>query len=132
MKAAETPAGATTLEEAVRHHREGRLNEAEHAYLSLISESDGDYRARYNLGILLLRHGRAAEAVGHLGAAAQADGTRVENWLGYIEALVADRRWVEALLIIQKLRGQGLAGARLDALEDAAQPTEAEIATAEG
>jgi tetratricopeptide (TPR) repeat protein len=122
VKGADAPPRAPTFEDAVRLHRSGRLDEAERVYRTVLAATPNDHRADYNLGMLLLRSGRAAEATEHLGAAAKADGKRAENWLSFVEALIASQRKLEALQVIAALRQQGLSGDRLGALEADAWP----------
>lgn len=117
MTDARAPRDADRFEEAARLHREGRSAEAELRYRALLAAAPDDHRVQYNLGVLLLRNGRPAEAVDCLRAAARIDGRRAQNWLAYVEALIAAERAVEAFQVIAALRKQGLTGERLDALE---------------
>jgi len=110
-----------TLHEALELYRNGRVADAEQMYRALLAAHPEDFRARYNLGVLLLRSNRAAEAVSHLGAAAKADQGRAVTWLSYVEALSASHRSAEALQLIAMLRQRGLSGERLDSLEQAAR-----------
>ena len=105
------------FDQAVARHRAGDLAAAEQLYLETLAEDPQDFRAAYNAGVLMLRSGRADHALPLLAFVVQRDGSRPQNWLAYVEALATTGQSDAALQVIHRLRGMGLTGQRLDALE---------------
>lgn len=105
------------FDQAVARHRAGDLAAAEDLYLQALAADPQDFRAAYNAGVLLLRSGRADEAAALLTLVVQRDGSRLQNWLAYAEALAASGRTAGALEVIARLRAAGQAGERLDTVE---------------
>ncbi len=79
---------AAALREAVSQHESGKFAEAERLYRFVLTTSPGQPDANYNLGVLALQTGHAADALAHFRAALQADPRQVRHWLGCIGALI--------------------------------------------
>lgn len=52
-----------TIHDALAHHQQGRLGEAESIYLELLRKQPGDVDALHYLGVLRMRQGRRDEAI---------------------------------------------------------------------
>jgi predicted TPR repeat methyltransferase len=52
-----------TIQDAIAHHQQGRLAEAESAYLQLLQKQPKDVDALHYLGVLRMRLGRRADAI---------------------------------------------------------------------
>lgn len=77
------------LQEAVAHHREGRLAEAERLYRAILEGQPDQPDANHNLGVLAGQVGQPAAGLPYLEAAWQADPSHEQYWLSYGEALLA-------------------------------------------
>ncbi|HEV7607917.1 MAG TPA: tetratricopeptide repeat protein [Steroidobacteraceae bacterium] len=53
----------STIHDAIAHHQQGRLAEAESAYLQLLQKQPRDFDALHYLGVLRMRLGRREEAI---------------------------------------------------------------------
>lgn len=104
------------LQDAVAHHRQGRLKQAERLYRSVLQAAPGDPVANHNLGDLLLRKRQVAAALPHLLAALEAEPTHGQYWVSYIDALIRAGRLEEARDTLDVGRQHGLQGDDIDAL----------------
>ena len=52
-----------TIHDAIAHHQQGRLREAESIYLDLLLKQPNDVDALHYLGVLRMRQGRRDEAI---------------------------------------------------------------------
>ncbi|MBI5792008.1 MAG: tetratricopeptide repeat protein [Rhodocyclales bacterium] len=110
------PTANRELQEAVAHHRQGRLKQAERLYRSVLRAAPGDAVANHNLGDLLLRKEKVIAALPHLLAALEADPTHGQYWISYIDALIRAGRLDEARDTLDVGRRHGLDGGDIDAL----------------
>ncbi|MBF0180116.1 MAG: tetratricopeptide repeat protein [Magnetococcales bacterium] len=84
------PFTATTgdlLRQAIAHHQEGRLPEAETLFRAVLHAEPRNPDAHYNLGLLALRLEKPEAALHHLKTALEIDPNQERFWLSHIEAL---------------------------------------------
>ncbi len=69
------------LSQAVSLHQDGRLAEADQLYRQILTQSPGDYPARYRLALSLFQQQRHDEAIAAIAAALAIDPQAAEAWL---------------------------------------------------
>ena len=103
-----------TLGDAVAEHRSGDLAAAERLYRRILAAVPGQADANYNLGVLAMQTGHAANALAHFQAALQADPSQGRFWLGCIGTLVQLGQRQAAAEMLAKARQCGLDPAAAD------------------
>ncbi len=99
---AETSADFKDLSrQAVMLHQQGRLTEAEQAYIDLINKNPTIVGPRYMLGVLRLQQGRAPEAVELMAPSAKVNRDDVSIQMNFAMALRGAGRMSDALSIFQ-------------------------------
>ena len=86
-----------TLQQAVTLHRQGRLDDAERLYNSILSAKRDNFDALHLLGVLMHQRGRSAEALTLIGKALAANAKSADALLNQANVLFAMRRFAEAL-----------------------------------
>jgi Tfp pilus assembly protein PilF len=84
-----SPSYAAILREAVQHHRDGRLDEAERLYRLVLRAEPRQPDVQHNLGAVLARHGRLAEALPHLKAAVEGRPAQGKYWSACLDVMRA-------------------------------------------
>ncbi len=87
---------ATTLENAISLHREGRLEDAERVYRSVLVGEPRNTAALHLLGVIRHQQGRHDEALGLIGRAIAANPTKAVYHNNYGAALLSLERFAEA------------------------------------
>lgn len=104
------------LDDAVRQHRAGNLDEAERLYRLALAADPDQPEANHNLGTLALARGRTAEALARLKRALECAPGQRAYWLAYIRALLHAGHAEAARTLIAEGRRRGLGGAEADSL----------------
>ncbi|HEY8571857.1 tetratricopeptide repeat protein [Phenylobacterium sp.] len=104
---------AADIEAAVAAHRDGRLDEAEAGYRAVLQGDPDNLRARYNLGLLLVRRRDFDQALPLLAEAVETAPPDFPAWTGYVQGLTAAGRFDDAE---RELRARG-SGPQAEALE---------------
>ena len=105
------------MQQAVTAQREGRLQEAELLYRSILQSQPTHAAANYNLGLLALSVNKADAAIPLFKSALEAYSSVEQFWLSYIDALLKERQIEKAREIIEEGKKQGVFGEKLNALE---------------
>ena len=89
-----------TIDEALRRgihaQNEGRFQEAERIYRSILQSSPKHGDANHNLGVLAVHFGKIDLALPHLKTALEANANQVQYWFSYIDALIKLDRIADA------------------------------------
>lgn len=123
----QTAASDQILQQAVTHHRAGRLPEAAKLYQAILEMHPNDTDANYSMGMLTLQMMQPAASLSYFMKALDSDPTRGQYWLSYIDALLQDGQSETARQILELAQAQGLEGDDVDALTErlaALQPKE--------
>lgn len=104
------------LQQAIAHHQAGQLQEAGAIYRRILETEPAHPVANHNLGALAVQTGRPADALPYFVAAIEADPSRAQYWVSYIDALFQDGQQETAREVLALARQQGLEGAEVDAL----------------
>ncbi|OIR15887.1 hypothetical protein GALL_33880 [mine drainage metagenome] len=105
------------LLKALEHHQAGELQVAEKLYKAILQIQSRHQNANYNLGVLYLQVKQPAVALPFFTAALDADPTRGQYWLSYIDVLHQAGQIEVAREILALARQHGLGGDDVDALE---------------
>jgi predicted O-linked N-acetylglucosamine transferase (SPINDLY family) len=109
------------LQNAVAHHQEGRLQEAEQLYRAILQAQSDQPDANHNLGVLEMQVGRHAIGLPYLKSALAANPTRGQYVVSYAEALLATDQAKEALDILQTAMQRGHDTPAIQALRQKAE-----------
>ena len=90
------------LQRGVAAHKEGKLQEAEHFYRSILKSQPSHPDANHNLGILALSVNKAEEALPLFKAALDANPYKEQFWLSYIDALMKKNQLQDAVVASKK------------------------------
>ena len=108
---------ARTLEDAIAHHRAGRLPEAEKLYRAALSAEPAHAGANHNLALITFQRGQGEASLGHFKRALSSDPSQPLYWLSYGRALLSVGRLPEAVTLLRQARLHGVSGPGLEALE---------------
>lgn len=107
---------AESLRQAVAHHRANQLQDAERLYRIILQAHPSHSDANHNLGTLALQTNQPAVSLPYFRAALQADSTRLEFWVNYIEALIRAKSMEGARSVLAQAQQYGFQCEALDAL----------------
>ena len=105
------------LQQGVAAHKEGKLQEAETLYRSILATQPQHSDANHNLGVLAVGVGKVEEALPFFKAALEKDHKQGQYWLSYIDALIKLGHLDNARSVLEQGRGIGLQGDQVDQLE---------------
>ena len=110
-----------TIEQAFQQgigaHQEGRLQEAEGLYRSLLQSQPLHPHANHNLGVLAVSVNQASAALPLFKTAVEANPEIEQFWLSYIDALSSEEQFDNAKQVLDEGKKQGLSGDKIDAIE---------------
>ena len=90
------------LQRGVAAHKEGKLQEAEHFYRSILKSQPSHPDANHNLGILAVSVNKAEAALPLFKAALDANPYKEQFWLSYIDALMKKNQIQDAEVASRK------------------------------
>ena len=113
-----------TIDEALRRgihaQNEGRFQEAERIYRSILQSSPQHGDANHNLGVLAVHFGKIDLALPHFKTALEANANQEQYWVSYIEGLIRFGQLESARQVLAQGRQRGLKGDKVDQLEQQA------------
>jgi len=104
------------LQQAIIHHRAGRMPEAEQSYRDILQTEPNCPEANHNLGILMVQQGKVELSLPHLRAALEGNPEKGQYWLSYAENLLAIREARGALAVLQQAKRCGLSEVAINPL----------------
>ena len=105
-----------TLAQAVEHHRADRQEEAVALYQSILQADPRHAEANHNMGVMAVQVNQPAAGLLYFRAALDANPSRGQYWLSYIDALFQADQVETARKVLALARQQGLHGEEVDAL----------------
>ena len=105
------------LRRAMSAHQDGRFQEAEKIYRSILRSHPKNGVANHNLGVLKVGLGKASLALPHFQTALEADVNQHQYWISYIDALIKLNQISRASKLLMQGRKRGLQGDAVDHLE---------------
>ena len=113
--------GLTILEAlklSIAAHKEGYLQKAEEGYRSVLRVDPTHPDANHNLGVIALSASRPDSALPFFESAVASSPKVEQFWVSYIQALIADNQFNNALENIKKCEKLGISSKQLKALEN--------------
>ena len=111
-----------TLQQAIAAHKEGKLQEAERLYRTILQSQPLHPDANHNLGLLAVSVNKADAALPLFKTALEANPKIEQFWLSYIDALFKEKQFENAKLVIEQAKTQGVAKEKLNSLEAQLSP----------
>jgi protein O-GlcNAc transferase len=98
------------LQQAIDHHQQGHLEEAERLYRAILQVAPRHHYAHHLLGQLARQRGQPRSALSHLMTAVSANPTVGQYWLALVEALLECGEYGEAERVLAEACAHGLEG----------------------
>jgi tetratricopeptide (TPR) repeat protein/2-polyprenyl-3-methyl-5-hydroxy-6-metoxy-1,4-benzoquinol methylase len=111
------------LQQGVAAHKEGKLQEAERLYRAILQSQPLHPDANHNLGLIAVSVNKADAALALFKVALEANPKIEQFWLSYIGALIKEKQFENAKLVIEQAKTQGVAEEKLNILETQLTPT---------
>ena len=106
-----------TLQQGVTAHNQGKLQEAERLYRTILQSQPAHPDANHNLGVLAVSVNKADAALPLFKLALETNPKIEQFWLSYIDALIKEKQFENAKQVLEQGKKQGVAGEKLNALE---------------
>ncbi|CAK0756894.1 protein O-GlcNAc transferase [Gammaproteobacteria bacterium] len=116
------------LQQAIDHHRAGRLPNAEHLYRAILKIQPNHSETNHNLGVLAVQIGQPAAALPFLKTALEANPEQGQYWLSYVETLLKVGQVDMARSVLTQSQALGLRGPPFDHLVRRVQCDQNEVA----
>ena len=104
------------LQQAVDHHKDGRLQNAEQLYRAILQTQPKHTDANHNLGVLAVQMNMVEQALPFFRIAIETNPTNSQYWLSYIDALIKLSKHDDARQVLKQGQEKGLSGKRVDQL----------------
>ncbi|MDB9926881.1 tetratricopeptide repeat protein, partial [Hyphomicrobiales bacterium] len=111
------------LQQGIAAHKKGKLQEAERLYRTILKSQPLHSDANHNLGVLAVSVNKAEAALPLFKTALEANSKIEQFWLSYIDALIKEKQFENAKLVIEQAKTQGVAEEKLNVLEVQLTPT---------
>ena len=105
------------LQQGVTAHKEGKLQDAERLYRTILQSQPLHPDANHNLGVLAVSINKVDAALSLFKTALEANPKIEQFWLSYIDALIKEKQFDNAKQVLEKAKKQGVAEEKLNALE---------------
>ena len=105
------------LQQGIAAHKEGRLQDAERFYRTILRAKPEHSHANHNLGVLAVAVGKPAEAIPFFKLALEVGPNIEQFWLSYIDALVKTEKFDDARRVLADAQQAGIAMAKLQTFE---------------
>ena len=105
------------LQQGVTAHKEGKIQDAERLYRTILQSQPAHPDANHNLGVLAVSVNRADAAISLFKTALEANPKVEQFWLSYIDTLIKEQHFENAKQVIEQAKKQGVAGDKLNDLE---------------
>jgi tetratricopeptide (TPR) repeat protein len=105
------------LQQGVAAHKEGKLQDAERLYRAILQSQPLHPDANHNLGVIAVSVNKADAALPLFKTALETNPKIEQFWLSYIDALIKEKQFENAKLVIEQSKAQGVAGDKLKNLE---------------
>jgi protein O-GlcNAc transferase len=106
-----------TLQQAITAHQDGKLEDAEALYQSILEIHPTHPEANHNLGVLVVSVNQPEAALPLFKTALDANPSQGQFWLSYIDALIKTNQLESAKSVLNQGKQLGLAGEAVKALE---------------
>jgi len=110
------------LQQGIAAHKEGKLEEAERLYQAILQSQPLHQDANHNLGVLAISVNKAEAALPLFKAALEANPKIEQFWLSYINALIKEKQFDIAKVVLEQAKKNGVARDKLYNLEGQLTP----------
>ena len=104
------------LHQGIAAHKEGKLEEAERFYRAILQSQPAHPDANHNLGVLAVLVNKADLALPLLKTAVEANPKIEQFWLSYIDALIKEKQFDNAKVVLEQAKKKGVTLDNLDIL----------------
>jgi Flp pilus assembly protein TadD len=105
------------MQQAVAAHNQGKVQEAERFYSTILQTQPTHPEANHNLGLIAVSVNKAEAALAFFKIALEAKPKIGQFWLSYIDALIKDNQTETAKAVLEQGKNTGLFGNRFDDLD---------------
>ena len=95
------------LQKGIAAHKEGRLQEAERLYKSILKSVPKHAAANHNLAVLAVSAKNVKAALPLFKTAVEANPTVEQFWLSYVDAHIREQNLKEALEVLERAEAHG-------------------------
>jgi len=110
------------LQQAIAAHKEGKVQEAERLYRTILQSQPAHPDANHNLGLIAVSVNKAEAALPLFKTALETNPKIEQYWLSYIDALIKEKQFENAKLVIEQAKTQGVAEEKLNNLKTQLAP----------
>jgi len=110
------------LQQAITHHQTGQLQVAERLYCAILVTQPKHPDANHNLGVMAVSLNKTEAALPLFKIALEANPNQGQFWLSYVDALIKEKQFDNARSLLEQGKMRGLAGEKVDALEEKLTP----------
>ena len=103
------------LQQGVAAHKAGKVQDAEKLYRAILQSQPLHPDANHNLGVLAVSFNKAGAALPLFKTALEANPKIEQFWLSYIDALIKEQQFDNAIRVLEQAKKQGLGGEKLEA-----------------
>ena len=105
------------LQQGVAAHKVGKLQDAERLYRVILQSQPLHPDANHNLGLIAVSVNKADAALALFKTALEANPKIEQFWLSYIDALIKEKQFENAKVVIEQAKKQGVVEEKLNILE---------------
>ena len=109
------------LQQAMAAHKEGKLQDAERLYRTILQSQPMHPDANHNLGVLAVSGNKSDAALPLFKTALKANPKKEQFWFSYIDALIKGKKFEAAKQVIEQVKSKGMAKAKLQMFEERLQ-----------
>lgn len=115
------------IKKGIQSHRQGNLAEAERIYRDILKSNANHPDANHNLGLITASQKKSETALPFFEAALQSNPRVGQFWVSYVQALISEKRFEEAMQSISESKKRGINEEKLRSFEELAKRKLAEI-----
>jgi tetratricopeptide (TPR) repeat protein len=105
------------LQQATASHKEGKLQEAERLYRTILQAHPTHPDANHKLGLIVLSLNNSGAALPLFKAALDRNPSIEQFWISYVDALIKEKQFKNAKRALKKANKAGFIGAKLEDLQ---------------
>ena len=105
------------LQQGITAHKEGKLQDAERLYRSILNVQRQHPDANHNLGVLAVGVGKHQDALPYFKIALEENPNQEQFWLSYLNALIYLGHTEQASQVLRQGKDKGLKGDKIEQIE---------------
>lgn len=104
------------LQQAITHHVQGQLQDAERLYRAILKEQPRQSDANHNLGVLAAQSNQTSSALSCFKVALESNPNQVQYWVSYVDLLLQTNQIDLARQLLDQAKQRGLESEAIDLL----------------